>query len=79
MTSKANNVEKTVVQKKSPDDFVFGKVIGEGSFSTVFLAKELATKTEYAGEYTLGYTCCFTMLSLSSLLFKSLIYFSHVI
>ncbi|XP_045212231.1 3-phosphoinositide-dependent protein kinase 1-like [Mercenaria mercenaria] len=34
--------------KKTPNDFVFGKVIGEGSYSTVYLAKEISSGTEYA-------------------------------
>lgn len=34
--------------KKTPNDFVFGKVIGEGSFSTVYLAKETSTGKEFA-------------------------------
>ncbi|XP_060581440.1 3-phosphoinositide-dependent protein kinase 1-like [Ruditapes philippinarum] len=34
--------------KKTPNDFVFGKVIGEGSFSTVYLAKEISSGTEFA-------------------------------
>ncbi|CAI9728956.1 3-phosphoinositide-dependent protein kinase 1-like [Octopus vulgaris] len=34
--------------KKTPNDFIFGKVIGEGSFSTVYLAKEINTEKEYA-------------------------------
>lgn len=34
--------------KKTPNDFIFGKVIGEGSFSTVYLAKETSTGQEYA-------------------------------
>ncbi|GAB6025883.1 hypothetical protein CHUAL_011858 [Chamberlinius hualienensis] len=34
--------------KKTPHDFVFGKVIGEGSFSTVYLARDIHTKKEYA-------------------------------
>ncbi|XP_055912054.1 3-phosphoinositide-dependent protein kinase 1 isoform X2 [Eupeodes corollae] len=38
----------TTPPKKSPNDFVFGKVIGEGSFSTVFLAMDVHTKREYA-------------------------------
>lgn len=36
------------VKKKKPDDFIFGKIIGEGSYSTVFLAKEVNTEKEYA-------------------------------
>uniref|UniRef100_A0A8D8V3Y5 3-phosphoinositide-dependent protein kinase 1 n=1 Tax=Cacopsylla melanoneura TaxID=428564 RepID=A0A8D8V3Y5_9HEMI len=34
--------------KKSPNDFIFGRVIGEGSFSTVYLAKDIHTGKEYA-------------------------------
>ncbi|KAG7211912.1 hypothetical protein KM043_011121 [Ampulex compressa] len=34
--------------KRSPKDFIFGKVIGEGSFSTVYLAKDIHTSKEYA-------------------------------
>lgn len=39
------------MEKKSGVDFRFGKVIGEGSFSTVYLAKEIASGKEYAGEF----------------------------
>ncbi|XP_018421310.1 PREDICTED: 3-phosphoinositide-dependent protein kinase 1 [Nanorana parkeri] len=35
-------------RKKHPQDFKFGKILGEGSFSTVVLAKELTTGREYA-------------------------------
>ncbi|XP_017887909.1 3-phosphoinositide-dependent protein kinase 1 isoform X2 [Ceratina calcarata] len=34
--------------KRTPNDFIFGKVIGEGSFSTVYLAKDIHTGKEYA-------------------------------
>lgn len=34
--------------KKTPNDFIFGKVIGEGSFSTVYLAKEVSSGKELA-------------------------------
>ncbi|XP_076649637.1 phosphoinositide-dependent kinase 1 isoform X1 [Halictus rubicundus] len=34
--------------KRTPKDFIFGKVIGEGSFSTVYLAKDIHTSKEYA-------------------------------
>ncbi|XP_074647208.1 3-phosphoinositide-dependent protein kinase 1-like isoform X2 [Tubulanus polymorphus] len=34
--------------KKKPTDFKFGKLIGEGSFSSVFLAKEISNGKEYA-------------------------------
>ncbi|ENN73129.1 hypothetical protein D910_03408 [Dendroctonus ponderosae] len=36
------------VRKKTPSDFIFGKVIGEGSFSTVYLAKDVQTGKEVA-------------------------------
>ncbi|XP_075686445.1 3-phosphoinositide-dependent protein kinase 1 [Rhinoderma darwinii] len=35
-------------RKKRPQDFRLGKILGEGSFSTVVLAKEIATGREYA-------------------------------
>ncbi|XP_067003119.1 3-phosphoinositide-dependent protein kinase 1 isoform X2 [Anabrus simplex] len=38
----------SVPAKKTPKDFIFGKVIGEGSFSTVYLAKDIHTSKEYA-------------------------------
>ncbi|XP_013786809.1 3-phosphoinositide-dependent protein kinase 1-like isoform X2 [Limulus polyphemus] len=34
--------------KKSPKDFIFGKLIGEGSFSMVYLAKDIRSGKEYA-------------------------------
>uniref|UniRef100_A0A0A1WEX9 3-phosphoinositide-dependent protein kinase 1 n=2 Tax=Zeugodacus cucurbitae TaxID=28588 RepID=A0A0A1WEX9_ZEUCU len=34
--------------KKSPNDYIFGKYIGEGSFSNVYLAVDVNTKREYA-------------------------------
>lgn len=34
--------------KRTPKDFIFGKVVGEGSFSTVYLAKDIHTQKEYA-------------------------------
>lgn len=37
--------------RNSVNDFRFGKMIGEGSFSTVFLAKEIRTGKEWASEY----------------------------
>lgn len=36
------------VRKRSPSDYIFGKVLGEGSFSTVYLAKDVHTSREYA-------------------------------
>ncbi|XP_062914811.1 3-phosphoinositide-dependent protein kinase 1-like isoform X2 [Mobula hypostoma] len=35
-------------RKKRPEDFKFGKILGEGSFSTVVLAREQTTGKEYA-------------------------------
>ncbi|CAI9620531.1 unnamed protein product [Staurois parvus] len=35
-------------RKKRPQDFKFGKILGEGSFSTVVLAKEVTTGREFA-------------------------------
>ncbi|XP_075224053.1 phosphoinositide-dependent kinase 1 isoform X2 [Lycorma delicatula] len=34
--------------KRTPKDFIFGKIIGEGSFSTVYLAKDVHSSKEYA-------------------------------
>lgn len=36
--------------KRSANDFYFGKYIGEGSFSTVYLAREINTHREYASK-----------------------------
>uniref|UniRef100_F7B371 non-specific serine/threonine protein kinase n=1 Tax=Macaca mulatta TaxID=9544 RepID=F7B371_MACMU len=38
----------TAPHLRRPEDFKFGKILGEGSFSTVVLARELATSREYA-------------------------------
>ncbi|XP_050699949.1 3-phosphoinositide-dependent protein kinase 1-like isoform X2 [Eriocheir sinensis] len=35
-------------EKRSDRDFIFGKLIGEGSFSSVYLAKDIHTSQEYA-------------------------------
>lgn len=40
--------QPTQPRKKRPQDFKLGKILGEGSFSTVVLAKEIATGREYA-------------------------------
>ncbi|XP_076672178.1 phosphoinositide-dependent kinase 1 isoform X3 [Andrena cerasifolii] len=42
------NPQNPPTHKRSPKDFIFGKVIGEGSFSTVYLAKDIHTSQEYA-------------------------------
>ena len=35
-------------RRQTPEDFCFGRLIGEGSFSSVFLAREAATRREFA-------------------------------
>ncbi|TRY86253.1 hypothetical protein DNTS_015828 [Danionella cerebrum] len=46
LSEEANTQPQTSTHQK--EDFSFGKILGEGSFSTVVLAKELATGKEYA-------------------------------
>lgn len=36
--------------RRTPNDFRFGKSIGEGSFSTVYLAKDIHSSREYASK-----------------------------
>uniref|UniRef100_A0A2P2I227 3-phosphoinositide-dependent protein kinase 1 n=1 Tax=Hirondellea gigas TaxID=1518452 RepID=A0A2P2I227_9CRUS len=36
--------------KRCENDFIFGKLIGEGSFSSVYLAKDIQTQQEYAAK-----------------------------
>lgn len=45
-TSKSNKI-------RGVNDFRFGISIGEGSFSTVYLAKDIHTNREYASKYLL--------------------------
>lgn len=52
--SESNNGVTTTTAaptKRSVNDFRFGKTIGEGSFSTVYLAKDIHTGKEYASTY----------------------------
>ena len=35
-------------RRAKPDDYIFGKLIGEGSFSSVFLAKDVKSEKEVA-------------------------------
>uniref|UniRef100_A0AAX7TFI1 3-phosphoinositide-dependent protein kinase 1 n=1 Tax=Astatotilapia calliptera TaxID=8154 RepID=A0AAX7TFI1_ASTCA len=44
----SSTVQASQPRKKRPEDFKFGKILGEGSFSTVVLAREQATGKEYA-------------------------------
>ncbi|XP_055327459.1 3-phosphoinositide-dependent protein kinase 1-like [Paramacrobiotus metropolitanus] len=37
-----------LVPKRTADDFIFEKVLGEGSFSTVYLARDIHTSKQYA-------------------------------
>lgn len=37
--------------RRSANDFMFGKLIGEGSFSVVYLAKDVHTSKEWAGKF----------------------------
>uniref|UniRef100_A0A8C2JIA2 3-phosphoinositide-dependent protein kinase 1 n=1 Tax=Cyprinus carpio TaxID=7962 RepID=A0A8C2JIA2_CYPCA len=48
MEGQAPKPQPTQPRKKRPEDFRFGKILGEGSFSTVVLAKEHSTGKEYA-------------------------------
>ncbi|KAK7071615.1 3-phosphoinositide dependent protein kinase-1, partial [Halocaridina rubra] len=45
---KSPKITKGTGEKRSDIDFVFGKLIGEGSFSSVYLAQDIHTKQEYA-------------------------------
>lgn len=36
--------------RRNANDFMFGKLIGEGSFSVVYLAKDVHTSKEWAGK-----------------------------
>jgi hypothetical protein len=45
-----NHNSKDQAPKRSHRDYIFGKVIGEGSFSTVYLAKDIHTSKECASK-----------------------------
>ncbi|XP_064097420.1 3-phosphoinositide-dependent protein kinase 1-like isoform X2 [Macrobrachium nipponense] len=45
---KSPKITKGTGDKRSDLDFIFGKLIGEGSFSSVYLAKDIHTNQEYA-------------------------------
>lgn len=38
--------------KRTAKDYIFGKLIGDGCYSTVFLAKDIHSGKEYASEYS---------------------------
>lgn len=42
--------------RRSDRDFIFGRVIGEGSFSVVYLAKDIHTSKECASKYNYSNT-----------------------
>jgi 3-phosphoinositide dependent protein kinase-1 len=46
-----SKMNPSILEKKSAESYRFGKVIGEGSFSTVYLAKEIESSKEYASEF----------------------------
>lgn len=54
--SEDGSVKEPIVEKREAKDFIFGKLIGEGSFSMVYLAKDIHTNKEYASEY-FNYIC----------------------
>lgn len=37
-------------RRRSESDYHFGRVLGEGSFSTVYVARELESRKEYASK-----------------------------
>ena len=45
-SSASKSLEKP--RRARPEEFVFGKLIGEGSYSCVFLAKEISSQREFA-------------------------------
>lgn len=52
-----SNVIATRPTKRTANDYRFGKTIGEGSFSTVYLAKDIYTNREVASEYIFAFFC----------------------
>lgn len=47
-TTSASGISKS--NKMSTDDFIFGRTLGEGSFSSVYLAKDIHTNKEHASK-----------------------------
>lgn len=52
--SSGPTVNNRTPSKRSANDFIFGKYIGEGSFSTVYLAREINTRREYASKLAIN-------------------------
>lgn len=46
LISASKSTEKP--RRARPEEFIFGKLIGEGSYSCVFLAKEVSSQREFA-------------------------------
>lgn len=59
-----SNVIATRPTKRTANDYRFGKTIGEGSFSTVYLAKDIYTNKEVASEYLFKTDCLHLVFSL---------------
>lgn len=49
-SSPTPTIKKHDPSRRTPNDFRFGKSIGEGSFSTVYLAKDIHSSREYASK-----------------------------
>lgn len=47
----SNGQQQQQQKKRGVKDFRFGKSIGEGSFSTVYMAKDIHTNKEYASKW----------------------------
>lgn len=52
-TSTLSSSQSIKHTKRTAKDYIFGKLIGDGCYSTVFLAKDIHTGKEYASEYIL--------------------------
>lgn len=48
-SSDQNQAQKPT--KRTAKDYIFGKLIGDGCYSTVFLAKDIHSGKEYASTY----------------------------
>jgi 3-phosphoinositide dependent protein kinase-1 len=49
-SSSPTRQKSAVPTRRTANDFRFGKAIGEGSFSTVYLTKDIHTNKEYASK-----------------------------